>query len=87
MIFTVISICFRSKTIHWRVEWCFPHEKLTFSDERYVPGFVLILILIVHCVSFDGRRKPPRWPSGKVSTSRAADLGSMPAFTIGLFLF
>ena len=29
--------------------------------------------------------RPPRWPSGTGSASRAADLGSIPAFAVDLF--
>ena len=29
----------------------------------------------------------PRWPCGKASTLRAVDLGSIPAFAVGLFFF
>ena len=28
---------------------------------------------------------PPRWPSGKASASRTADLGSVPPFVVDLF--
>ena len=34
----------------------------------------------------DQRRLPPRWLGGKVSASRAADLGSIPAFPVDLNL-
>ena len=30
-------------------------------------------------------RQPPRWPSGKESASREADLGSILAFVVGVF--
>ena len=56
-------------------------------DAVAIVGLLLLLLFFfpVTCKHSAHSLEPPRWPCGKASTSRAADLGLIPTFAVDLF--